>query len=113
MFFCNIRDFGVKRFIKAVLLLLLLLLIPVKEIYRPLEWIRNFYSLIAFDERVTFWLQRAWTLPCACAYVALFVRRLAYNHNAITLTMQQMYMQKAVARHVEAIRLLSSKPIRV
>ena len=42
------------------------------------------YSLIAFDERVTFWLQRVWSLPCACAYVALFARRLAYNHYAIT-----------------------------
>ena len=41
------------------------------------------YSLIAFDERVTFWLQRVWSLPCACAYVALFARRLAYNHYAI------------------------------
>ena len=27
------------------------------------------YSLIAFDERVTFWLQRVRSLPCACAYV--------------------------------------------
>ena len=41
------------------------------------------YSLIAFDERVTFWLQRIQSLPCACVYVALFVRRLAYNHYAI------------------------------
>ena len=41
------------------------------------------YSLIAFDERVTFWLQRVRSLPCACAYVALFVRRLAYNHYAV------------------------------
>ena len=40
-------------------------------------------SLIAFDERVTFWLQRVRSLPCACAYVALFLRRLAYNHYAI------------------------------
>ena len=31
------------------------------------------YSLIAFDERVTFWFQGTWSLPCACAYVALFV----------------------------------------
>ena len=42
------------------------------------------YSLIAFDERVIFWLQRVRSLPCACAYVALFARRLAYNHYAIT-----------------------------
>ena len=42
------------------------------------------YSLIAFDERVTFWLQRVQSLPCACAYVALLARRLAYNHYAIT-----------------------------
>ena len=41
------------------------------------------YSLIAFDERVTFWLQRIRSLPCACAYVALFARRLAYNQYAI------------------------------
>ena len=39
--------------------------------------------LIAFDERVTFWLQPVRLLPCACAYVALFARRLAYNHYAI------------------------------
>ena len=41
------------------------------------------YSLIAFNESVTFWLQRVRSLPCACAYVALFARRLAYNHYAI------------------------------
>ena len=41
------------------------------------------YSLIAFDERVTFWLQCVRSLPCACVYVALFSRRLAYNHYAI------------------------------
>ena len=42
------------------------------------------YSLIAFDERVTFWLQRIRSLPCVRAYVALFTRRLAYNHYTIT-----------------------------
>ena len=41
------------------------------------------YSLIAFDERVTFWLQRVRSLPCACAYVAVFAHRLAFNHYAI------------------------------
>ena len=45
--------------------------------------VQNLYSLIAVDERVTFGLQRVWSLPCACAYVALFARRLAYNHYAI------------------------------
>ena len=44
------------------------------------------YSLIAFDERVTFWLQRVLSLPCVCTYVALFARRLAYNHYAIAHT---------------------------
>ena len=39
----------------------------------------NCYSLIAFDERVTFWLQRVWSLPFACAHVALLC-----NHYAIT-----------------------------
>ena len=42
----------------------------------------SYYSLIAFDESVTFWLQRVQSLPCACAYVALFARRLAYTHYA-------------------------------
>ena len=41
------------------------------------------YSLIAFDERVSFWLQRVRSLPCAGACVALFARRLAYYHYAI------------------------------
>ena len=41
------------------------------------------YSLIAFDERVTFWFHRVRPLPCACAYVALFARRLVCNHYAI------------------------------
>ena len=40
-------------------------------------------SLIAFDEKVTFWLQHLRSLPCACAYVALFARSLAYNHYTI------------------------------
>ena len=44
------------------------------------------FSLIAFDERVTILLQRIRSLPCACAYVALFARRLTYNHYAITHT---------------------------
>ena len=37
---------------------------------------KHTYSLIAFDQRVTFWFQRGWPLPCACAYVALYTRRL-------------------------------------
>ena len=38
----------------------------VANMYRPTS------SLIAFDERVTFWLQRVRSLPCACVYVASF-----------------------------------------
>ena len=30
------------------------------------------YTPIAFDERVTFWLQRTRLLPCACAFAALY-----------------------------------------
>ena len=47
--------------------------------YEPLV----IYSLIAFDERATFCLQQVRSLPCACAYVALFARRLVYNHYVI------------------------------
>ena len=30
------------------------------------------YTPIAFDERVTFWLQRARSLSCACTFAALY-----------------------------------------
>ena len=32
------------------------------------------YSLISFDERVNFWLQRIWWLPCACVYIDCIIR---------------------------------------
>ena len=41
----------------------------------------NNHSAFAFDKRLTFWLQRIWSLPCACTYVALFACRLSYNHH--------------------------------
>ena len=54
---------------------------------KDLSWLtwseQGTYSLIAFDEKVTFWLQCVQSLPCVCVYVALFARRLAYNHYAI------------------------------
>ena len=65
-----------------------------------------YYSLIAFDERVTFWLQRVWSLPCACAYVALFARRLTYNHYTIAHAYNAANAQGKTGR-VEAKKLLS------
>ena len=62
----------------------------------------SYYSFIAFDERVTFWLQRIQSLPCASAYFALFVRRLGY-------TMQQTRTHKAVTRRFQAKKLLSRR----
>ena len=73
-------------------------------------------QLIAFDERVTFWLQRVQSLPCACAYVALFARRLAYNHyaNVHAYNEANAHAQKAVTGRVEAKKVtLSSKAIGV
>ena len=35
------------------------------------------YSRIAFDERVTFWLQRARLLPHACVFAALYACAIA------------------------------------
>ena len=35
------------------------------------------YTPIAFDERVTFWIQRARSLPCACAFAALYTCAIA------------------------------------
>ena len=68
------------------------------------------YSLIAFDERITFWLQRVRSLPCACAYVALFACRLAYNHYAIAHAFNAANTHaKVVTRRVEAKNLLSRR----
>ena len=53
------------------------------DVFYHLDLAKCIYSLIAFDERVTFWLQHVRSMPCACAYVAFFARRLAYNHYAI------------------------------
>ena len=33
----------------------------------------SIYTPIAFDQRVTFWLQNARSLPCACVFAALYV----------------------------------------
>ena len=75
------------------------------------EILINDYSLIVFDERVTFWPQRIRSLPCACAYVALFAHRLPYNHytQSHTHAMQQRHMHKAVTGRVEAKKLLSRR----
>ena len=35
------------------------------------------YTPIAFDERVTFWLQRTGSLPCACVFAALYACTIA------------------------------------
>ena len=35
------------------------------------------YTPIAFDERVNFWLQLTRSLPCACAFAALYVCAIA------------------------------------
>ena len=35
------------------------------------------YTLIAFDKRVTFWLQRAGSLPCVCVFAALYACAIA------------------------------------
>ena len=68
----------------------------------------DIYSLIAFDERVTFWLQLVGSLPCTCAYVALFARRLAYNHYAIAHACNAANAHAQVSDlEVEAKKLLS------
>ena len=63
------------------------------------------YSLIAFDERVTFLLQRALALPCVCVHMLHYLCvRLACNHYAIVMVTCE---HKAVTGHVVAIKLLS------
>ena len=67
------------------------------------------YSLIAFDKRVTFWLQHVQSLPCACVYVALFARRLAYNHYAIAHAYNAANAQDSDWAYFEAKKLLSRR----
>ena len=65
-------------------------------------------SLIAFEERVTFWLQRGWSLPCAC--VCCIVRMcgcVMFTCKPYMQIMQHTCMHKAVTRCVEAKKLLS------
>ena len=68
------------------------------------------YTLIAYDTRKTFWLPLIQSLPCICAYVALFARKLAYSHYVIA------HAYNAANTHaqgsdwaVEAKKLVSSK----
>ena len=62
------------------------------------------HTPIVFDKKVTFWLQRCWSLLCACAYVASYVRSISitqwHPH-----TVQQTHMHKL---GVEAKKLLST-----
>ena len=54
--------------------------IQVTWVYKSLDsdkQLKAVYTLIAFDERVTFWLQRSWSLPCACAFAALYACTIA------------------------------------
>ena len=48
----------------------------------PLEW--HMVGLLSdyLQRESRFWFQSARPLPCACAFVALFAQRLAYNHYA-------------------------------
>ena len=48
----------------------------------PVKKDHHYYNLIAFHKRVTFSLYRTHPLPCVRAYVALYARRLTYNHYA-------------------------------
>ena len=82
---------------------------------KSLSWRKQFgnYSLIAFDERVTFWFQRVRSLPCA----TVRVRMLHYLRVGLRITitqshthsMQQTRTHKAVTRRVEAKNLLSRR----
>ena len=67
-----------------------------------------YYSLIAFDEKVTFWLQRA----CHCLVRACLLHCMRVRlHNGYTQAyvqiMQHTHMHKAVSGRVEAKKLLS------
>ena len=69
------------------------------------------YIPIAFDERVTFWLHRAQSLPCACAFTVLYVCVIAQWLYASLRTkiMQHAHVHKAVTGRVEAKKLFSHR----
>ena len=75
---------------------------------------RKCYTPIAFDERVTFWLQRARSLPCACAFAVLYAYCMRVRlHNGYTQAYEQIMQHtdkhKAVTGRVEAKKLLSRR----
>ena len=71
------------------------------------KWL--YYTLIAFDERVTFWLQRAWSLPCACVFAALCAIAYYGYTQVYGQIMQHTHKHKAVTGCVEAKKLLSCR----
>ena len=81
----------------------------------PLGNSPGYYSPIAFNERVTFWLQWAWSLPCAFVHVHMLHylhigSLINLNHYAIAhASMQQAHTHKAVTGCVEAKELLSCR----
>ena len=69
------------------------------------------YTLIAFDERVIFWLQRAGSLPCACVFAALYACAIAqwlYSSLYVQI-MQHTNTHKAVTGRAEAKKLPSRR----
>ena len=63
---------------------------------------------IAFDERVTFWLQRTRSLPCVCAIAALHCMRVRLHNGykqAYVQIMQHTHTHKAVTGCVEAKKM--------
>ena len=90
-------------------------LIPLIVSHYMIQWdklILISISLIAFHERVTFWLERAGSLPCACVFAALYVRLRTGYTQAYVQIMQHTHTHKAVTGPVEAKKVtLSSKAI--
>ena len=68
------------------------------------------YTPIAFDERVTFWLQRAGHCHVhACLLHCMHAQLRNGYTQAYAQIMQHMHTHKAVTRHVEAKKLLSHR----
>ena len=66
-----------------------------------------FYSLIAFDKRVTLWLQRTLCV-CVCC-IACMCNCVMFIHKPHVQIMQHSHTHKAVTERVEAKTLLSHK----
>ena len=72
-------------------------LCSVNRVYNSTVWLPSMREL-------TFWLQHIQSLPCACAYCALFAPRLVYNHCTFAHAYNAANIHAQGSEHVAATK---------